>query len=725
MSDACSTAIFDIQGEAMGEIRIVHISDPHFGSDGQLQVWRSVISFLNNTVKPHLVLVTGDVVHTPDQQLYRRAREELDRLTVIGSNPQNSYRVCAGNHDRHPLGNAPGRLQKAWEFVAGWRGAPAWFSDEFQGRIPTVNHPLDFPLSDGSDLWNVRVIGFDTSADAKFTAQGYATIEDLGGLAAAARGNADADLVILMHHHHLLSIKELEESRQRLKNVFKPTIMLNAGTVLEALTQGYVNIVLHGHEHFPLFARYGTLSGQQNDTVIVGAGSVTGNDSTAGCEIRRASLNVIQLRPDRSVHVQVITNKDALRWSATDAPVQLLDGSAIRRARFYRRANPTSPPSSKIVTSVEFHTDRTVEVTQSWTDWALTTGRWATTTFNSSGIPSRARVKIEWPQGEPTELSEQPFVLDTNQIHTYRIDLQLRGGAPSLARRIVVQYKWLGGAVLTKNDLAYFDRATVGEFRSHGLEFWGVHSHDELHSMSLLVRLPPLFAPKPEDVAVYYKPPGGSGGSIDPIKELTASVQHHALGVFSLEIPYPRPHYHYSLAWPIADDPPSSAAAERFRKAASTKDRAEQLLAGYAGVLGRSSVAGALSLGLYVPDPGNSATLMRTAELRRGLASSEGEVPGSLSLRSNNTLNRHAFWGRIQLALADGAEPGFMRGERAVIMVPIRQFGRENEASWGLIRIGIHTESDAARLAALRDPGELAVFADGIPMVLQGAGQLG
>jgi hypothetical protein len=282
------------------------------------------------------------------------------------------------------------------------------------------------------------------------------------------------------------------------------------------------------------------------------------------------------LRPDRSVHVQVITNKDAVRWSATGAPVQLLDGPAIRRARFYRRANPTSPPSSKIVASVEFHADRTVEVTQSWTDWVLTAGRWATTTTNSSGIPSGARLKIEWPQGEPTELSEQQFVLDANQIRAYRIDWQLRGAVPSLARRIVVQYKWLGGAVLTKNDLAYFDRATAGEFRSRGFEFWGIHSHDELHSMSLLVRLPPLFAPKPEDVAVYYKPPGGSGGGIDPIKELTASVQHHALGVFSLQIPYPRLHYCYYLAWPIADDLPSSAAAERFRNAASTNARASK-----------------------------------------------------------------------------------------------------------------------------------------------------
>jgi hypothetical protein len=385
----------------MGTIRIAHISDPHFGSVNQQAVWRSARDFINGTIKPHLVLVTGDIVHTPGQQLYKTARDELDQLTVVGPKPKDSYRVCAGNHDRHPLGNAPGPFRKVWESIAGFKGAPAWFSEVFQGRVPTVDNPLDFDLSDGSDVWKVRAVGFDTSAHAEFTAQGFATLADIEGLANAARGNQDADLVVLMHHHHLLSIKELEDSRQRLRNLLKPTIMLNAGTVLEALARGHVNIVLHGHEHFRMFARYGTLSGQQNDTVIVGAGSVTGNDSTEGCNIHRASFNVIELRADRSVHVQVMVN-DGLQWKPTDPPMQLLDARAIRRARFYRRANPVSPPTSRIVKCVEFHADRTVDVTQSWTDWSCS-GRWATTTTNSSGFPSTAQVKFEWPQGGVTE----------------------------------------------------------------------------------------------------------------------------------------------------------------------------------------------------------------------------------------------------------------------------------------------------------------------------------
>ncbi|MDH2345516.1 metallophosphoesterase [Bradyrhizobium sp. SSUT77] len=701
----------------MGTIRIAHISDPHFGSVNQLEVWRSARDFLNETIKPHLVLVTGDIVHTPDQDLYTTAREELDHLAVVGPKPKDSYRVCAGNHDRHPYGNAPGLFQKAWEKIAGYESAPAWFSHEFEGRVPTVDHPLDIPLSDGGDVWKVRAVGIDTSTDAKFAAQGHAALKDLQGLANAARGNQEADLVVLMHHHHLLAIKELEESRQTLKDLLKPTIMLNAGTVLEALAQGYVNVVLHGHEHFRMFARYGTLSGQQSDTVIIGAGSVTGNHSTKGCHIRRASFNVIELRPDRSVHVQVMANSDGLKWKATDPPIQLLDGRAIRRARFYRRADPASPPTSRIVKCVEFHADRTVDVTQSWTDWALS-GRWATTTTNSSGLPSSAYIKFEWPQGEPTEVQEQRFVLDPNGIRTYRIDLPIGRGETRLARRIVARFKWWGGAVLTKNDLAYFDSNTVGEFRSHNLEFWTVRTQNELQSMSLLVRLPPAFAPKPEDVAVYCKSVGASGEVLAAIEELRPSVQHHALGVFSLEIPYPLPHYRYSLAWPIADDSPPSAAAKRFHLAANAKG--QQLLEAYARVLDRSSVGASVVLGLYVPATGNSTTLTKTGELRTGVA--EGAAPASLSLRSDNTMNRHAFWGRIQLALADARDPGFTRGERAVIMVPIRQFGRENESTWGLIRIGLHAHgglSDDALLAVLLK--ELEVFADGVPMALQKA----
>ena len=709
----------------MGTIRIAHISDPHFGSHGQPSVWEDVCTYLNGKLKPHLVLVTGDIVHTPGRQLYRTAREQLDQLTTVDNDPNNSYRVCAGNHDRHPLGNAPGHLKKVWQLVAGWNRAPAWFSDAFQGRIPTVNNPADFDLADENDLWRVRVIGFDTSAAAKFTAQGFATNEDLGGLASAARNNQEADLVILMHHHHLLSIKELEENRQKLKNIFKPTIMLNAGTVLEALAQGYVNVVLHGHEHCRMFARYGTLYGQQNDTIILGAGSVTGNDSKKGCDVSRASFNLIELLPDRTVQVKEIAKKEGSDWQPSSDPVRILDGHAVRRARFYRRMKSALPPTRKIVNCVEFNADRTVDLTLSLSNWELPKGRWSRWTSNNSGIPSAAHVAFEWTDGTYTEFPAQPFVYDDSGMHRYRIDIQLDPNAPVLARRITTRYQWLGGAVLTKSDLAYFDPAALGDFRSRGYEFWYAGGQTELQSTSLLVRLPRFFAPRPEEVKVFCK---RLEGVFELIPELDTSVQHHALGVFSLEIPYPRTEYAYALAWPIRDDPPPSTALDRFRRIASETEKAEQLLKAYAGVLGRSSVAGAVTLGLYIPSAGNSAVLTRTGELHRGLDGSKGEVPASLSLRNDNTLARHAWWGKIQYTLARTGDSGFTPGERAIIMIPIRQFGHEDEVTWGLIRIGVYSDgrlSDALLFKSLMKPQELEVFTDGIPMVLHSAAQMG
>lgn len=709
----------------MGTIRIAHISDLHFGSERQLDVWRNAREFINRTVKPHLVLVTGDIVHSPNRDQYRKAREELDQLIVVGANANDPYRVCAGNHDRHPWGNAPGPLQRVWESVASSNKASAWFADTFQGRIPTAKNPVDFRLEDGGDVWKIRVIGIDTSAEAKFTAQGFATWDDLTHLVDAARSRGvDPDLVVLMHHHHLLSIKELEESRQTLKNLFKPTIMLNAGTVLEALAQGSVNIVLHGHEHFRMFARYGTLYGRQSDTIVIGAGSVTGNHSTKGCDIRRASFNMIELLPDRTVQAQEVINRDGFRWHLADAPMKILDGAAVRRARSYRRTDSVLRRPSKSLHCVEFHADRTVDVTVSLTDWAISDGRWARATANNSGIPSKADVTFEWPQGEPTKFLAQPFRPVAGQMHTYRLEIHLAREAPTLARRITSRFQWLGGGILTKDDLAFFDSTTLGEFRSEGQEFWFVGDRAELESTSLLVRIPRLFAPKPDHVRVFYRRPGGT---FEPISELAASVQHHASGVFSLDVPYPRPRYAYALAWPVADNPPSTAALDRFRRAARKKENAVQLLRAYASVLGRSSVARAISLGLYIPPAATHSILERTGELRRELPESRGEVPATLSLRNDNTLSRNAWWGRIQYALFSSGDPGFIPGERAIIMIPIRQFGHENEVSWGVVRIGIYTDgefSDAALLQSLLKSEELEVFTDGIPLMLHSAAQM-
>src|SRR5215470_18779094 len=113
----------------MENVRIVHLSDLHFGvadselrlwgrlfgdhakkfkrqqkmaaiSKNEIEIWKSLRDHLNENVKPHLILVTGDVVDTPDYDLYERAHDELNSLVTAGDTEEEKKRcfVCPGNH---------------------------------------------------------------------------------------------------------------------------------------------------------------------------------------------------------------------------------------------------------------------------------------------------------------------------------------------------------------------------------------------------------------------------------------------------------------------------------------------------------------------------------------------------------------------------------------------------------------------------------------------------
>ena len=86
----------------MGSIRIAHLSDLHFGARDQEKVWPLLGDYLNDTVKPNFILITGDIAHTPNIKLFEKAKSQLDLLRVQGPKPTDAYRVCPGNHDRHP-----------------------------------------------------------------------------------------------------------------------------------------------------------------------------------------------------------------------------------------------------------------------------------------------------------------------------------------------------------------------------------------------------------------------------------------------------------------------------------------------------------------------------------------------------------------------------------------------------------------------------------------------
>ena len=272
-------------------IRIAHISDLHFGVNNQETVWTSLVHFLVNKVQPQLVFVTGDITDSPDKEAYEQARKQLDRLLGPPNRIQ-QYFVCPGNHDRHWRGNAAGMIAQVIDHVRSPKKLHAWFDGVFGGVVVVPESPRDIKLEEDGNIWNLRILGVDSSRESKFLAQGHISSSDLQELIAQAKKNAESDLVILLQHHHLLPIMELESDAQRLGGLFSPTIMLNAGTVLESLAKANVNIVLHGHEHHGAAARYGALKESQSELVVVGAASGMAT-AIAACEQREDNEEVL------------------------------------------------------------------------------------------------------------------------------------------------------------------------------------------------------------------------------------------------------------------------------------------------------------------------------------------------------------------------------------------------------------------------------------------------
>src|SRR5215204_1893607 len=121
--------------------------------------------------------------------------------------------------------------------------------------------------------------------------------------------------------------------------------------------------------------------------------------------------------------------------------------------------------------------------------------------MNNSGLPGKAKVSLNWSQGALKELTDQVYDPVPGIYHTHKVKLRLRDG-PALARLITLRYSWIGGGVLTQDDLEYIHQNTRGVFRSAGQEFAGVWVAHELRSISMLVRIPPAFAPAPSGPAL-------------------------------------------------------------------------------------------------------------------------------------------------------------------------------------------------------------------------------
>jgi 3',5'-cyclic AMP phosphodiesterase CpdA len=187
---------------------LLHCSDIHFGPPHLSRVAEGLLELVDS-LRPHLVVISGDLTQRARPEQFRQARRFVDRLPVPSL-------VVPGNHD------VP--MYRVWERVfAPFAAYRAHFSPELE------------PVYRDQEM---LAIGINTAFSWTITGGRITSrrLREVGDLLAAAPRRL---LKVVVAHHHLISPPSF--GRQR--------VPANARRAIELFSAAGVDLVLSGHQH--------------------------------------------------------------------------------------------------------------------------------------------------------------------------------------------------------------------------------------------------------------------------------------------------------------------------------------------------------------------------------------------------------------------------------------------------------------------------------------------
>lgn len=713
----------------MEPVRIAHISDLHFGAKGQNKIWNLLKQHLQTQLKPDLVLVTGDIVDTPDLALFLDAKSELDSLCagIHGKPAPVAYFVCAGNHDRYPYGNKSTILELTRRLRHPLSGGDfkLWFEKIFGSIVPPIKQPQNISLGPARNSWEIRLFAIESSLDADKSARGHVTLDTLNLLATCmdstnsvqapssnpgmttdrGQGPGGPDLGIALVHHHLLSVRLLEEARQgRSSDLLQLTTLVNSGSLAEALASNHVDLVLHGHEHASNSALYGTVEKGGGVTAIVGAASATGVMTGKECAAERASYNVLELHANRSIKMNV-NRWEAGGWRSHE--VDLLDAQSVRRSRFLRRSGDRlqRKPISEIVKYIEFTRERDGLIREYRTNWVANENRWTLSVQNTTGYPTDLDVRFIGPRGtawKPHEDMDFKYSRD-DEPGSYHFQCRLDDDIASEPQRIDISYRWLDGALLTESELEALEPERKDVIRDLGYEYAAIVPRMLLNSLRLIVKLPSEFAP--EQVHVFLRDVSTKNNGLLQQSDITDCLRIVSRGLYSLTVPFPRPDFQYIIAWPPPKATSQVKEALTFEQVSSRKG--DILVKTFHDALQGTpfgQFAPGVQVSLYIPTNASKRNVLR----RVGMYPQDSTPHPKKEIHAGkeDPIISRAWWGglpiRPQTDSDDSAEElaklGFLPGEVALIALPIRfDITGGTLQPWGVLRLGLRGGLDEVR----------------------------
>lgn len=695
-----------------GSIRIAHLSDLHFvrnKTDTSWTVWSSVKQYMLDELKPQLVLISGDLADTPSRKVYSLLGAELDKLEealarIHGGPQQRRIWLCAGNHDRHFYGNAIARLR-----------LPAIELDErVYTRIPSLEQPCDLRLGEPGNEWHIRLSAEDSSRHARYSAQGFLPqrrIDAIRRLSYNGGGSAPARLMIMLFHHHLLPLPASESNKQSKWRLFNLAGPVNPGTILESLAASHVDLVLHGHEHHVNRARYASYRRETVQVAMVAAGSSTGKQTGAACVQSRASFNVLELRPDRSVWCQEIKGASGvgtLGWEEAGPPIELLDPTTLRqnyyqrsmvRGRLWRgkaegtRFKPGEGPASEWSKHVTFTTTRDAEVKETRVNWTIEGGRFLVRVQNDTGRPVDPRIELPAPVGSRTD---QPFTPLANDRGGWAFGFTLDTTDDVDVPVIRTSYLWQDAVMLNARDFAFLPPGSAGVFRCEGMEFVAASVRNAIRNLVLSVTFPVGYMPPPDAFRVFSQPIQPDGVQWDPEPSIAERLQFLGSAVV-LTLPFPLRGYRYAIAWRPPEGPSDSATtlAMRANPSVASQAMAEACLRVFDGTPWQGQVQVATYVAAF-DDAAGGPVLQRHA-LEGCVLDPNAPPPLLLALTTAADPYRAAWWNEMTILGARGNETAVERmqeglmgvgGETLAVFMPIQVPG-DLGAPTAILRIGL------------------------------------
>lgn len=310
-------------GEAEWPIDLLHVSDVHFTDLPVIraereEAWARLVEDVAQRVadgafRPRAIACTGDLVDDPWRPTFRRSVTALLQLARVcgfideevrweegSAEAPEAWRrllylhifLVPGNHDLYPTG-----LRFLWnpKATAEWlevAGLPGW-KPEKKARLEPQPSKVVGPLA---------VLMIDSNGSSAWWKSARGTVDHQIDLSWNPEDEVDdRHFRVAIVHAHPLQVPFF------LDGVFDQEASLgmeNAGFLLKNLADLGVQLILHGHRHYPCLytLRLQDSHGQPKTIVIAGAGSAT----KAPGKWPYCSYNWIRVFPDRRVEVTIL-----------------------------------------------------------------------------------------------------------------------------------------------------------------------------------------------------------------------------------------------------------------------------------------------------------------------------------------------------------------------------------------------------------------------------------